>query len=48
MNATKPFHDEVSAKGGKSRSPAKLEAVRRNLAKAKAVQAEKRALKAKK
>lgn len=36
---TKPFHDEICAKGGKSRSDRKLEACRRNLELAKAAQA---------
>jgi hypothetical protein len=36
-------HDEVSARGGRSRSPAKLEAVRNNLEKAKATLAARRA-----
>ena len=31
----KPTHDEISARGGRSRSEAKLEAVARNLAKAR-------------
>ena len=34
--AAKPSHDEVSARGGRSRSPAKLEAIRNNLEKARA------------
>ena len=34
--ADKVSHDEVSASGGRSRSPAKLEAARVNLEKAKA------------
>jgi hypothetical protein len=41
--ADKVSHDEVSAKGGRSRSLAKLAAVRNNLAKAKAVLNAKRA-----
>ena len=33
--ADKISHDEISARGGRSRSPAKLEAIRNNLEKAK-------------
>jgi hypothetical protein len=36
---TKPFDDEICAKGDKSRSDSKLEACRRNLELAKAAQA---------
>ena len=36
-------HSEISSRGGKSKSTAKISAVRRNLAKAKAVLSAKRA-----
>ena len=41
--ADKISHDEVSARGGRSRSEAKLEAVRKNLERAKQVLAARRA-----
>ena len=41
--ADKISHSEISASGGRSRSEAKLEAVRNNLEKAKAALAQKRA-----
>ena len=37
MAADKISHDEIYARGGRSRSPAKIEAARNNLEKAKAV-----------
>jgi hypothetical protein len=41
----KPTHDEISRRGGLSKSPAKMTAVLRNLAKAKSALSAKRALK---
>ncbi len=41
--ADKISHDEISARGGRSRSEAKLEAVRKNLEKAKQARVARRA-----
>jgi hypothetical protein len=38
----KPFHDEISRRGGLSRSPAKMQATAKNLAKARQVLTQKR------